>query len=215
MKRLTQAEFARLCRVNRSTVTRWGQDGKIVLVDGGVDVEASFARLNELGVGKLRPDVAARHAEEAARKAAQGTQTAATVSPHGRAQENATAGQPGATTNDVVLPDVPTSGGRARYKAIALSFENQQIKIGMALGRGMRYYRADIEAEAAGLGGLVRAAVERLTDLTAPRLAVLSSPIERLQLLKREVTRIQRMVNREYPNTLRRLRRGAKLGKSE
>lgn len=54
-----------------STVTRWGQDGKIVLVDGQVDVAASLERLEQLGVGKMRPDVSARHATETAHKGAQ------------------------------------------------------------------------------------------------------------------------------------------------
>ena len=45
---VSQADFARLIRVDRSVVTRWKQAGRLVLgADGLVDVDASRARLAE------------------------------------------------------------------------------------------------------------------------------------------------------------------------
>ncbi len=204
-----------------STVTRWGQDGKIVLVAAGrtakVDVEASLARLDSLGVGKMRPDVAARHTDETAHKAAHGPQTAKPIpnptQPKNAASNAASAATVGATLDD--LP-APTAGGpgKAKYKAIALHFENQTIKLGMALAQGRRYPRQEVRDEANGLGNGLRAAVERLIDQTAPRLAVLPGHLDRGLLLKREVRKIKRLINLEFAGSLRRLRRHARKGKT-
>lgn len=54
------ARFAHLQGVNRSTVKRWADAGRIVLVDGLVDVAASVARLAATETG-ARPDLTARH----------------------------------------------------------------------------------------------------------------------------------------------------------
>jgi len=63
MTTATQADFARLMGVNRSTVTRtWKQAGRLVMVGDLVDVEASQARI--LATADLaRSDVSTRHAE--------------------------------------------------------------------------------------------------------------------------------------------------------
>lgn len=200
-----------------STVTRWGQDGKIVLVGPGraakVDVEASLARLESLGVGKLRPDVAARHTDETAYKAAHGPQDASGIPAHAQAKNAATSAAI-AATSVATLDDLPTpaaSGpGKAKYKAIALHYENQTIKLGMALAQGRRYPRQDVRDESNGLGNGLRAAVERLIDQTAPRLAVLPGHLDRGLLLKREVRKIKRLINLEFAGSLRRLRKNAR-----
>ena len=69
----TQAAFGRRMashmgrEVNRSTVKRWADAGRIVMVGDLVDVEASLAQLP--GTQGGRQDVADRHAQEAAEKA--------------------------------------------------------------------------------------------------------------------------------------------------
>ena len=63
MPGVIQSAFADLMGVNRSTVTRWKQEGRLVLdADGKVDMEASRARIK--ATEGSRDDVAARHAEE-------------------------------------------------------------------------------------------------------------------------------------------------------
>lgn len=189
-----------------STVTRWGQDGKIVLVDGRVDVAASLARLEELGVSKLRPDVAHRHAEETAHA----PQTAAPLpgaqpAPETPPKRNGSA-TPGATDTD--LGGLETGGAnKAKYKAAVLHFENALIKLGMQTARGQRYYLRPVKDEAQALGNTLRAAVERLIDQTAPRLAILSNHMDRGNLLRRELRDIKRLIDRENTQALRRLRR--------
>jgi phage terminase Nu1 subunit (DNA packaging protein) len=44
---VSQAEYARRCGVSKKTVTQWKQEGKLVLAEGGVDVEASDAYLKK------------------------------------------------------------------------------------------------------------------------------------------------------------------------
>lgn len=76
----TMADFARRMEshmgraVNRSTVKRWADAGRIVMAGDKVDVEASLAQLG--GTQGGRQDVADRHAQESAEKA-----TAARIGP--------------------------------------------------------------------------------------------------------------------------------------
>lgn len=82
----SQAAFARRMAghmgraVNRSTVKRWADAGRIVMDGDLVDVEASLAQLG--GTQGGRQDVADRHAQEAAEKVTAG-------------QHSPQAGQPG------------------------------------------------------------------------------------------------------------------------
>jgi DNA-binding protein Fis len=75
MSTATQADFARLMGVNRSTVTRtWKQAGRLVMVGDLVDVEASRARI--LATADLaRSDVAERHAAQRGAVVGQGVET--------------------------------------------------------------------------------------------------------------------------------------------
>ena len=60
---VSQAQFARLENVDRSTVTRWKEQGRLVMIGEGrkakVDVKASRKRIKETNGG--RDDVTARH----------------------------------------------------------------------------------------------------------------------------------------------------------
>jgi hypothetical protein len=61
MTPVTQAEFARIMGVDRSMVTLWKQDGRLVLADGGlVMVDESKVRISE--TQGRRDDVTERHA---------------------------------------------------------------------------------------------------------------------------------------------------------
>ena len=59
---ISQAEFARTMGVNRSTVSRWREAGRLAMVGDQVDVEASRTMLAQSSGG--RDDVKARHALE-------------------------------------------------------------------------------------------------------------------------------------------------------
>ena len=152
-------------------------------------------------------DVSARHAEK----------RGADIPEAGRAQENAPKGRKTAGADAGAadsLPGVEQPGGtRARYKLAALHYENQSIKLEMALRRGLRYPLALVKQEAGGIGATVRAAIERIIDQTAPRLAVMRDDIERRRLIDAEVRRVRWMLKRELPRALRRMRAaGGKAG---
>lgn len=195
----TKAEFARRLNWNRSTVTRAAQAGRLVLVGDRVDVEASLARLKATEGG--RTDVAARHAAQRAPQAPDTTP----------ARENAATAAPAPRVAEIDPPSSPdTDGtGRARYKAITLHLENQQIKLGMVMARGLRFARKDVARESAALGAIVRSATERVIDQTAPRLAVMTDPARRRDLLALELRAVRRALRAEFPRALRRLRSAA------
>lgn len=194
----TKAAFARRIGINKSNVTRAAQAGRIVLTPGGmVDVEKSVQRWYETKGG--RDDVAARHAENRG-AVGQGQQPKA---------ENGTAARFSATPAQPAGEGNATGGDgntRTRYKAVAMQYENQSIKLEMALRRGLRYPLALVKREAFGIGSSLRAAVERVIDQCAPRLAVMSSDLDRRRLLEAELRRLRWSVKAELPRALRRMR---------
>ncbi len=194
----SKADFARRLGVARSTVTRDAAAGRLVLVGDQVDVHASLARRRATRGG--RADVADRHAAaRVAANTAPGADNAhAASSSHHRAPQN----PPAPDSDDAAPPDA----GRTRYKAMLVHFENMQIKLGMAQARGLRFQRRAVGREAAALGAMLRSYIERVIDQTAPRLAVITDPAERLRLLRAEVARVRRAIRAEFPRSLRRLR---------
>jgi hypothetical protein len=196
-----------------SFITRMIQDGKLVMVGKKIDVAASMERMDALGVGKLRADVSQRHATEAQNSSQPGS---AIPKPgqNENSAKNATEGATDSATDsapDSDLGGIATGGqNKARYKSITLHFENQLIKLGMALHSSRRYYKQDVKDEAHALANAVRAGIERVIDQTAPRLAVIPGHADRGYLLRRAMRQVARMINREYPNALRRLRKSAR-----
>ena len=160
---VTRAEFARRMGVNRSTVTRWAEHGRLVLLtDGSVDAEASRLRIAQTSGG--RDDVAARHA--AARPqggpqdapAGQGG-TASTTPP----VDNALEGR-----NPPRLPGVETRAeAQARKEALAADL----LELELAEKRRSLLPADDAQAAFRAIGAAVRAALDVLPDQTAPLVA--------------------------------------------
>ena len=201
----TKSAFARRIGVHKSQITRAAQAGRLVLNAGGmVEVEASVERWHATKGG--RDDVAARHAAQrgagAANRGTVGVQAKPSAEPAQNGLNNATSAQPGAQPSG----EMPEPGGRARYKAVSMHFENQSIKLEMALRRGLRYPLEAVRREALALGATVRAALERIIDQTAPRLAILGTGLERRRLIDTELRRVRWVVKSELPRALRRMR---------
>lgn len=196
----TRAAFARRLGVHKSNVTRAAQAGRIVLVGDLVDVEKSLERWHATQGG--RTDVAARHAAQRGGEIpmAQAATENATV-----AQRGATVAQP-APQPAIDMPEDVASDGRAKYKAMALKYENDAIKLEMALRHGKRYPLEAVKREAHSLGATLRAAIERVIDQTAPRLAVMKSEADRMALLQAECAKLARFIKGEFPRSLRRMR---------
>lgn len=203
------SEFARWLGVNKSSVCRARKSGRLVLAaDGKVDFEASAAKWRETAGG--RSDVADRHA--AARGALRGANEGADVSAPQPQQKNATAAH-GTRDAGIQAADLGTesegSGSRAKAKALLLHYENGQIKLEMALRRGLRFERAAVRREAAGVGAMLRAGIERLIDQTAPRLAAASNELDRRRILAGEIARLRWVIKRELPRAMRRMKSDA------
>ena len=72
-----------------------------------------------------------------------------------------------------------------------MHYENSQIKLEMALRRGLRVDLAAAHREAAGIGAMLRGGIERVIDTTAPRLAAASNDIERRVIVEREIRKLR------------------------
>ena len=184
------AEFARIAGVNRSTVTRWRQAGRLAMDDHGrVLVDESLARIQATVGG--RTDVAERHAAERGTELPEAPSTAE--------QPTTTAGRGEATAG----------GNRKDWKRLALYYENQGIRLERSLRRYERYNRAAVRRELEAIGGTLRAAWERLVDEVAPQ-ARIASPAERRRLLERQEQQIRRVLRSELARALYRLRADAR-----
>lgn len=208
----SKAAFARRLGVNRSTITRAAEAGRLVLTARGqVEVEKSLERWH--ATKGARSDVAARHAENRGADIPEAAPVEKNA-PKARKTPGANSGAPPGA--DQLPGSEPAGGSRARYKLAALHYENQSIKLEMALRRGLRYPLALVKQEAGGIGATMRAAIERIIDQTAPRLAVMRDDAERRRLIDAEVRRVRWMLRRELPRALRRMRSaGVKGEKSE
>lgn len=189
MTTATQAAFARQIGYDKSRVTQLKHAGRIVMAPGGklVDVEASLARIAETA-DPGRRDVAERHASA---RAGVGRQPLP---------------EPAAIVAADPLPGLGLeSGGRARAKAALMHYENNLLKLEMSLRRGLRFERAAVNREAAGLGAMVLAGIERVIDQTAPRLAAARNEPDRRRILDSELRRLRWVIKREMPRALRRM----------
>lgn len=145
MSGLTEAEFARRAGVDRSTVNRWGADGRLVrLPDGSID-EAASRQMVEATYGG-RDDVRRRHQESKAR-------------PEGAAA--------------VASLQVPHSLERARHvKAVAearrLSALAEQEEMTRDRMRGNLIPRESVELAMRIVGAAVRGLMEVMPNQVAP-----------------------------------------------
>jgi len=199
----TKSAFARRLGVNRSQTTRWAQHGLIVCTSGDrplVNVEASLARLAEMGHGQLRPDVAARH--KAARDAQQGE-----AMPDKGVRENAPQSGSEEPYRPVGRPAGGGDAGRAHYKRQQLLYETLGLQLQRDLARGQRLPRDQVAAAALGWGGALRAGIERIGDSAAARLQVAAGDPARQAAILDELYAPLRRETRQAPRrALRQLR---------
>lgn len=211
MSTMNQIEFARHIGVVKSRVTQLKAAGRLVMTTDGkmVEVEASIARIAATAAG--RSDVAARHAEnrqitaedvEAFRKSEKERKLFDQKKQIEQLHDKIDSTELGIENT-----------GRAKAKTLLLHYENSSLKIEMALRQGKRYERAVVKREAHGLGDMLRAGIERVIDQTAARLAASSDATERSRIIEAEIHRLRRMIKRELPRALRRMR-DAGAGKS-
>lgn len=224
----SMAAFARRLGVARSTITRAAQAGRLSLTpDGQVRIAESLARWHDTRGG--RDDVADRHAATRgaaipgpAQAAAGDPAPAPHLHPRPTAENAATArlpapaapfrnvgnagNSPPAAPADDDGPEAADPGPlRAKLQAQRWHWRNALVQLEMDLESGARLDRAAAIAQAAALGGTLRAAIERLIDQTAPRLAAATHPADRRRILQQQIGAIRRELRREFPAALRRL----------
>lgn len=213
----SKAAFARRLGVDRSYVTRLGHDGRLVFVDGLVDVEASQARLAATQ-DPAREDVRKRHAAQRGSSAPVAFSAGGGQRAVGPGDAEKTPKRPDMSieprANEDINDEVTTDdgGSRTRYKRLIIGYENQTTKLEMALRRGLRYDRRGWVESVGAVGGVMRAGGERLIDQGAPSLALLSNDADRMDELLRYVARYRSAVKREFPRALRRQRTAAQGG---
>jgi hypothetical protein len=179
MNVLTKSAFAKQQGWVPSYITKLIAQERLVLNDAGkVIVEASLEKLK--ATAGARSDVTARNAAER-KKPAQKT-----------------------ANLNIPLDELP-DGSRAKYKAVTMHFENQLQKHDMALALGLRFSNRAVREEALGIGNTLRAAIERLIDTTAPRIAIASTPDERARILQAEIAAMRKIIKNAFPRALIRL----------
>lgn len=155
MSTVSRAEFARLQGVNKSTVTRWIQSGRIALTDDGrVDVAAAREQLKATGSPLPHHEARREQAAEARLGGAEDSVAGAAT------PRNASDPAPG---TDVSLR---LKEARARYE------ENRADMAALDRDQkaGLLVLRADAEYAMADIGRRLASLVERLADQTTPTL---------------------------------------------
>lgn len=148
MTLMTQAEFARHVNYDKAYVSRLKQAGRLVMVEGKVDVEASLALIEQTKGG--REDVAERHAEE---------------------RQSTTPRAPDAQGEKVTMSLQASRAVKENYLArmAKLNFERESGKL--VESDEVRHFAADI-------GATFRGALEVLPDRLASELAPIADADE-------------------------------------
>lgn len=179
MTTLTKSAFAKQQGWSPSYVTKLKEHGRLVLDDAGkVMVQATLEKIK--ATAGARGDVAARNAAERKK-------------PQNKIAEI-----------NIPLDELP-DGSRAKYKAVTMQYENQLQVLNMALARGLRFDNRAVRDEVLGIGNILRAALERLIDVTAPRIAIAKTREERERILQVEIRALRKVIKNAFPRAFLRL----------
>lgn len=161
----TKAQFAKRLGVNKSTVTRYGQAGRLVLAPNGkVRVEESLNLIN--GTKGHRIDVSEKHGQMRDELPDDATGVAGD--------------EINATASGIV--------DRAKLQRATLIFGNNIMKIEMALSNGTLVLKEDVVSKAGLDGRAFRIGMERLIDNLAPVLVNVHGRDARLAAISSAVT---------------------------
>jgi len=185
MKHVTQAEFARIQGVNKSTVTRWLRSGRMQAEPNGlIDPEAAQRMLD--ATGSPEPHHQARKAQFDEAKAAQGAfsgqtqayppQTAqnAPQSPHASpATANATQRNP--ADSMPAAEKIGTALKLETYKLQKAKAETANVELDKMAGALCE--RAEVDYALADFGNTLRALLEAMPDRLASQLGTLRGDV--------------------------------------
>lgn len=185
MNHVTQAEFARICGVNKSTVTRWLQNGRMQATPQGlVDVEAAKRML------AATESPAAHHQARKAQFDETKAATAALSDPSlGNSYQNAKNGPqgpennpatPGATANNA-----PGKASAAENIGTALKLETYKLQKAKAETANLELdkmaralcERSEVDYALNDFGNTLRALLEAMPDRLASQLSTLNGDV--------------------------------------
>lgn len=179
MSRESKSAFARRLGVAPSYVTKLKDEGRIVVVDGQIEVEASLARM-EATKDPNRDDVRQRHAtaRDAKRLAEasvagvialrEGEESGAKVKTAGRADSG---GREGGDEEPEAGPVIQAAEVFRKARTAKMHFESRRAVIRVARLQGRLADMATIRKSAGNDGASLRSLLENLPDQAAPRLA--------------------------------------------
>lgn len=179
--KVTQAEFARICGVNRSTVSRWVAEGRIEAdASGLIDPEAAKAMRE--ATESPAPHHQARKAQFDEARKGQKTATGTFSAPDGtqgaseaaKAPETALNPQETATT-PTGLEKLGTALKLETYKLQKAKAERENMELDKLAGALVE--RAEVDFVLADLGNTMRSMLEGLPDRLASRIAALAGNV--------------------------------------
>lgn len=168
--RITQAEFARQLRVNRSTVHRWIASGRIQADDQGL-IDPDAARVMREATESPLPHHQARKAQfDEAREASginpqeKAAQAAPVAPATGQTERNAPASEP--------MPAMEKLGAALKLETWRLQKAKAELaNVELDKAAGALAERAELDYVLADFGNTLRGLMEGLPDRLAPALA--------------------------------------------
>lgn len=186
MSRESKSAFARRLGVAPSYVTKLKDEGRLVVVDGQIEVEASLARMDATK-DPNRDDVRQRHAKarDAKRMAeTSGAAVAGVIAPRegeesgakvkaapGADSEGREGGKPGGDEEPEAGPVIQAAEVFRKARTAKMHFESRRAVIRVARLQGRLADMAMIRKGAGNDGASLRSLLENLPDQAAPRLA--------------------------------------------
>lgn len=166
---------------NKSTVTRWGQAGNLVLTQGKmkqVMVEQSLAKINS--AQGHRTDMVAKHAK------ARGTAIEQPTESLSKTQTDAPSDD---DSEDMVATQQVIGEERAGIKAKKLDCENKLIQLKQSIEEGETLYLDEFLADLGKQAGGLRTDIDRLIDNLAPQIYGLNQA-ERNTRIQAEINKL-------------------------
>lgn len=190
----TKSDFAKRLGVNKSTITRAAQQGRLVLnADGLVLINESIEKWQ--ATQGARNDVAERHARERGHSIKNGVrdyisqpQAQKTAQPQTQQTTRTDEDEDLSATTETVGAD------RAQYKALKLRYENNILKLKEGLARGQVIEKEQLADQLNQKAKAIKSGLENLIDNLSPQLGN-AKPTERKALFETELQKIKDNLN--------------------
>lgn len=203
MSLASQSEFAAMMGWSRGYVSQLAGEGRLVMVDGRVDVAASRAMVEATAAGS-HPGVTARHSQERAARAAAGAAGAISGASDGVGNGDGGKNAPAADS---------ASGGKDHGRLMVRKMREMLMRddrlIDLGLLRGELMPRGEMDHLWHGLGVGQRAGLEAMIERLSPRLAACGDGAAVAEEIRRALMGERRRSRRLMVSGLKQTREGA------